>query len=585
MKNINKYILFFSLLLVLGCEEEYADFTAPDDLTDVSWIVGLDQNRPSREAQFKINANTHVPFMNLAQGATRSEWIIEEGNYFLETGFKTSDTLDNFIDEDLGTSMDHKKAFILFKNSGTNTVRLINKFKEPTTPTVSGNDSLVVKIDTYEENGEYVVDTKFIFDVYAEILPAFSVLQNGNEIINVSEDDIIDINDQSTWPIVEVEAASSLTFKDNTTTGRPNRAEWKSAQGVPNQIITDAQTETEIKFYKLGTYNAGTLRSFRFASTDNPVPSYSAQKIIPLKVKVVQSTQPFVYDGALSEAANQTISFRVTGEVLPFTGQESNFTVHVNNPTSGFNQDIPVQTAKVRASDATFIELSLAAPIYNSDEVTVSYSGSTIESADNRILEPFGPELVQMHFGNNVLPANSWASFELTGGNADNAFASSKYWIPPGQGNGQYGDLIYERVTTKSYTGSASMRYQIPDVSIPLVNLFGFGLADNPNGLDAGTYQVSYWVFIEPGTTINTFRTEFGNPIYGYLYFDISTAPRGEWVKVTADAPLVIANKITSSEANRRTTLRILDVDNPGVTGPQEIYFDELSLVVIENRP
>ncbi|QQY83285.1 hypothetical protein JJL45_04660 [Tamlana sp. s12] len=585
MKNFNIYMLFFSLLLVFACEEEYADYTAPDDLSDVSWVVGLDPNNPSPEAKYKLNTGSYVPFMNLSQGASSSEWMIEEGNYFLKTGFKASDTLDNFIDEDLGTSMDHEKAFILFKNSGTNTVRLINKFKEPVTPNMSGNDSLVVKIDTYEENGEYVVDTKFIFDVYADVLPAFSVLQNGNEIINVSEDDIIDINDQNTWPIVEVEAASSLTFKDNTTTGRPNRAEWRIVQGVPNQIITDAQTETEIKFYKLGTFNAGIFRSFRTPIQGDLAPQYSAQKIIPLKVKVIQSSQPFVYDGALTEAANETISFRVTGEVVPFAGQESNFTVHVNNPTSGFNQDIPVQTAKVRASDATFIELILAAPIYNSDEITVSYSGSSIESADSRTLEPFGPELVQMHFGNNVLPANSWASFELTGGNVDNAFASSKYWIPPGQGNGQYGDLIYERVTTKSYTGSASMRYQIPDVSIPLINLFGFGLADSPNGLDAGTYQVSYWVFIEPGTTINTFRTEFGNPTYGYLNFDISTAPRGQWVKVTADAPLVVASKITSSDANRRTTLRILDMDNPGVSGPQEIYFDELSLVVIENRP
>lgn len=582
MKN-NKIVIFLlSLIILWGCnQDDYADFTAPDEFSDVSWLLSLDRNRDPAY-RYDINADTFISFLNLAQNAVSSEWKIEEGNFFLKEGFKSIDSLEKYIDTEAGLSITSGKAHVFFRKSGLNTVTLINKFNEPVKTNISSDNADRVKVETYDENGLFVVKTEFIFDVYATISPAFSVLKDGVEIIKITETDLPSIDDSDTWPTIEIEAATSLTFVDNTTIGRPNFRTWATPDGVPG---TSNLASSVVKFYRLGTFNAGVFKSGRLT----PFPQASTEKIIPLKIKVVKSSQPFVFDGALTEDINQKITFRVNGEVNPFTGAEGSFTVNVKNAATGFDQNIPVQSARVNASDAIFIDLTLSAPIYNSDVVTVSYNGAgNIRSADDRLLEAFGPAKVSMYFGVSILPGNSHPGFEIAGGNVTNAGATSEFFVPGGNGigtgtgNGQYGDdWVWQRVDNKSRTGFASMRYKLPNVAaIPIVNLFGFFISDGPNGVPAGTYKVSYWVFIEPGTTLNAFRIEFGNPVTDTKIFDISSAEKGKWVEISN-----VITFPTTLTGNNRTTLRILADDNPGVSGAQLMYFDDLSLVPIEVRP
>jgi len=582
MKNNKLLIFLLSLVVLWGCnQDDYADFTAPDEFSDVLWLLSLDRNRDPA-ARYDINADTFISFLNLAQNAVSSEWKIEEGNFFLKEGFKSNDSLEKFIDSEAGLSISSGKAHVFFRNNGLNTVTLINKFIEPVKINMSNDYADHVKVETYDEDGLFVVKTEFIFDVYAKILPAFTVLKDGVEVLKITEADLTSLDNSDSWPTIEIEAATSLTFVDNTTIGRPNFRTWLTPDGVPGQSNLASAI---VKFYRLGTYNAGVFRSGRI----NPAPQSSVEKIIPLKVKVVQSSQPFVFDGALTEDINQKVTFRVNGEVTPFTGAEGSFTVNVKNAATGFDQNIPVQSARVNASDAIFIDLTLTAPIYNSDIVTVSYNGNGgIKSADDRLLAAFNPAVVKMYFDVSILPGNSHPGFEIAGGNVTNAGATSEFFIPggpgigAGTGNGQFGDdWVWQRVDTKSRTGFASMRYKLPSVAtIPIVNLFGFFISDGPNGVPAGTYKVSYWVFIEPTTTLKAFRIEFGNPVTDIKTFDISAAEKGKWVE--------ISNTITfptTLTGNNRTTLRILPEDNPGVTGAQLMYFDDLSLVPIEVRP
>lgn len=577
MKNIKIFTLLFSLLFIVSCnEEEYTDYTAPDDLTDISWLIGFD---PNSAAKFKINADTQVPFFNLAQGALSSEWIIEEGNHFLNTGFKTNDTLENFINEGAGLSITDGKAFVLFKNSGLNTVRLINKFDKPVSPNITGRDSLNIIVDSYEENGQFVLDTKFIFDVYAKIQPAFSIFKDGNEILNVTIEDNPKLSDSSTWPVVEIEAATALSFVDNTSIGRPSRAIWVIPEGVPSQPTTPAGGTANIKFYKLGTFNVGTFRSVRSPDSENEVPRFSIDKLIPLKVKVIQSSQPFIFDGALTENENEVMQFRVNGEAIPFAGQEGGFTVNVKNPAAGFDQDIPVQTARVKEGDATFIELILSAPIYNSDDITVSYNGAGIVSADDRILQPFGPAVVKMNLGDNIIPEKAHASFEEESGAANRAFALNYF-----TGNNNIldgGNFAFERVTTKSFAGNASMKWStLASDPVPNVNLWSFGIA-RIAPIPAGTYQMSYHIFVEPGTTLKTFRTEFNKPAFSRQIWNIESLPKGEWVKVSNT---VTTDEITPGD-NLRFTFRPHEAENVGVTGAQLLYIDNLTFIEIEVRP
>ena len=576
MKTIRITLLALSLVLFWTCDEDqYQDYEAPDTLSDAAWVIGIDQNS---QEPFSINIDTHISFFDLSQGAVSHEWQIQTGNHFLKEDFDPgSEDLIPFIDTEVGTAKITPKAHVLFRNNGQNTVRLLNKFSEPVTYNSSAGPVFSVP-----EGNLWVIDTTFVFDVFAKIKPAFKVLQDGVEILNVSENEMPTIEDLDSWPTVDVEAGTALTFMDLTETGRPTGSSWRFPEGTPDQV---GGATANVSFFQLGTFT-GEMRSFRQA----PDPNALEIKLIPLKVNVIPSSQPFVFSGQLKEDESEKISFQVNGETVNFSGQEGNFTVSVSNVASGLmNQIIPVASASVSTTDATFIELALAQPIYNSDTITVSYNNATdgITSTDTRVLQSFGPENVQMFFGGNILPGNSWGSFELSGGGVNNALASNQFFIPGGQGNGQFGDLVWERVTTNAFDGTASMRYKLPDVAIPIINLFGFGIADGPNGVPQGTYRVSYKVFKE-NSTLNTFRMEFGNAgggqtVLANAFFDISTIPNNEWVEVFTT--VVATTDLTSANNNYRTTLRVLAADNPGVTGPQLLYFDDLSLVELEPRP
>ena len=576
MKNIRIIISILCIAMLWTCnKDEYQDYTAPDELSDVVWLIGLDNNS---QEPFSINAETNISFLDLSQGVVSHEWIIEDGNNFLKEGFGNNDSLPAFIDGDAGLSITSPKAHVLFNNSGFNKVRLLDKFNRPVSYTSSQGT-----LHAVQEGNLWVIDTTFTFDVYAKLNPAFKVYQDGVEILSVTEADMPSIDEIDSWPTVDVEAGTALTFEDLSTVGRPNGRSWRFPEGTPNQV---GGLTANVSFFQLGTFT-GEMRSFRVA----PLPTSNVTKVIPLKVNVIPSSQPFVFSGQLKEDETEVISFQVNGQLVPFSGQEANFTVNVNNAASGFNQNIPVQVASVSATNSTYLELTLAQPIYNSDIITVSYNNATdgVTSTDTRVLQSFGPETVQMFFGGNILPSNSWGSFEPSGGGVNNAFASNQFFIPGGQGNGQFEDLIWERVTNRSFAGDASMRYKLPAsvTEIPTVNLFGFGLADGPNGVPAGTYRVTYKVFKE-NSTLTTFRMEWGNgndapqEVLSNTFFDISSIANNEWV--TVSGTIVVNADLASSNNNYRTTLRILQEDNPGVSGEQLIYFDDLSLIELEPR-
>jgi len=128
----------------------------------------------------------------------------------------------------------------------------------------------------------------------------------------------------------------------------------------------------------------------------------------------VKSSQPFIFDGNLIEHESEKISFNVTAETAPFLNEEDNFTVHVSNEISGFEGFIDVKTVELNSNDATMIEITLAESIYNTDVVTVSYSGGAISSLDERPLEGFGPQTVEMHYGESILKNKDVFGFEIS---------------------------------------------------------------------------------------------------------------------------------------------------------------------------
>lgn len=571
MKNIKKYIVLCGIILAfLACEEkEYADFTPPDELSDVSWLIGT---QPFVQNPFNINVETPISFLDLSQGTVSHEWIIEEGNKFLKTGWTSNDSIfDSFIREDVDLTLTEPKAFVLFRNGGFNKVRLLNKFNEKVVYRSSQGNLEAVQ----DSEGLWVIDTTFTFDVYAKILPAFTVFKGSEEVLKITGEDETSLEDEANWPTVEIEAGQALFLLDNTVIGRSNGVVWLTPNGVPER---STGANSSVSFFKLGTYNLGSIRATR----GDQLPQAIAEKVMPLKVRVIQSSQPFEFDGALTEDESEVIRFRVNGEVVPFTGEEDNFTVHVTNTVSGFDQDIAVASARVSEDNPIFVELVLTDPIYNSDEVTVTYNGNgNIQSVDERTLGAFGPEIVAMHFGESVIPEQAHASFEEASGAANRAFALNYF-----TGNNNIlgnNNFVFERSEVRSRVsdGSASMKWSTPaNDPLPNVNLWSFGIA-RIEPIPAGTYRMSYDLFIEQGTTLKTFRTELNQPEFSRQIWDIENEPRGRWITVT--------NTFTTGEittgSNLRFTFRPHAAENPGVTGPQVMYIDNLKFIKIEERP
>ena len=546
------------MALLVGCQND-DEYEAPDTLSDVAWYTSIFPGLP-----FSVSAEKDViSFLDASQGALSHEWTIEEGNYFLKTGFKTNDDLQSFIDKDLGLSTTNKTAHVVFMKEGISKVCLKNTFSEQVT--IQTEDG---PISAVQDGDVWVFEKCFEVDVFAkDIKPAFKVYQDDEEILSIGPDTEIN-NDQSTWPIVDVEVNKTLKFVDLSEVGRPNDRIWRFS-GVPQ---TSTESTTEVAFLNFGTVtNVGSIRSSRIA----PLPTAFTLMQIPLKVRVVSSSEPFEILSEISENDAEKLMFQVSGVVDPSTlvGENVNFTVNVVNETSGFNKDINVQSVSVNSDDATFLELTMAEPLYNSDNVTISYNGGNIKSTDNRTLNAFNDKKATLNGGQDLLASDERYSFEIeqdrgAGGN------TAGWWT---NHNNPWYFTGTKEITAAD--GSRSVKFHADDFStVPNVTWF-WGLSASETAAlvpNSGTYRLSIQVYKESGSTINAFVINT-NPEWIISVVDISEAESNKWITYEVDIEL--------TGELERLNIGVRQQDNSGVVGSQTFYIDNIKLAPIEARP
>jgi hypothetical protein len=558
MKNIKYLIILFGLCLIVACTLQ--DPQPASDLHDVSWTTDV---KPG--ADYTKKQGEFITFVNLSQGALSEEFTIEEGNKFLKSGFQAKDSLQLFIDQDLGLKTSNRAINVLFNNPGKNIVKLRMTFKDSIA--FPGNPV----IPAVKENGVWVIEKIWNVEIYGKLKPAFKVSdKNGKELISVSAEQLVSITDQSKWPTVEVEAGDFLIFEDLTTVDRPTGGTWTINSGKPNKV--SGKQIAQINFFTLGTSNAGSFTSSRNA----PLPVESVVKLIPLKIKVIPSTQPFVFTGTAIQNEDNSISFGVTGEVASLAGKQANFKVHVTN--GAFDQDLTVSSAIIDPADATKIILKTTTPTYNSDVITISYNGvGGVQSVDSRTLAAFTDKVVTNHFGNSLLDP-SQAGFETvySSGNQLQKGDFEGYFIGTANNTFPY----FYRATNQVFAGLSSLKYENPNGvnNVLLQGTFRF-----QSGLDAGKYFLSYMVYLEPGNTMLAFTSGGAAGLsLTSSKWDLSTLERGKWVKITQ---VVTVNSPIAATASGRLDLRMVSSDNVGVVGLQKMYFDETKLVRIDTRP
>ncbi|TXF86671.1 hypothetical protein FUA23_19400 [Neolewinella aurantiaca] len=538
-----KKLLFLGLVLtafLAGCEKE---FVVPNDLADVQVLLGT-RARDANNIPY-VAINDYLPFADVSQGVISHSWSIEEGNFLLTDGITTNDSVyTEFIIPNL-LETEETTVNVLFARPGLQTVRLRNVFDRQVNFETTGTTAV-------REGDNWVIDTTYLVDVFDDLKPAFRIMNGDEEVISVSSEDQPDMDDSGSWPEVTLEVGQSLTFVDLSSSGRPTGRRWQLNGGTPAGSTDSVAT---ISYPSLGEHTGGTFRLIRGGDL---APPQTVDKVIPVRVTVIPSSEPFVFTGDLIETEDDVIAFRISGEAASFSGQEEDFTVHVTN--GDFDQDIAVQTARVNTADATMIELVLAEPVYNTDTVTVTYAGGTITSLDNRTLEAFGPERLSFGQAANALISDVW-DFE-TGGTG---------WF--------YQHPQFEVTTDMAFSGSGSLRFFTDDAANAPGNMkCQSTVTDAEFNFPAGSYDMSFRIWIAPDTEVSKINTNFSAPFLAVVW-DLTGVARGEWVEVSQTLDIDAMDSAAGSKIVFGT--RKADISSATAT----YYIDALSISARELRP
>lgn len=553
MKKIEYAVLTLVLIMTFSCDKD--EYEAPfGDFSSHEWIT----TSGFEETDYVVALNDYIGFRDVSRNAIEHSWSIPSGTRILSNDFTENDSIyTSFIVGSGPAASNQKLLNILFIEPGVKEVVLRNVYRNEVESSV-------------ELNGNWVVEETFTVNVFDDVKPAFKVMRGTEEVLSVSETDFPNASDSASWPTVTIEAGEQLTYIDLTTVGMPDTRTWTFNGG---NIQTSNAATVNVFYNGLGNFLAGSINSRR---TNAAKPDGEATKVIPLKIEVIPSTQPFVLNGSLKENASEIISFNVTGELASVAGEAGNFVVNVMNPVSGFNQDIPVQTVAINGSNATQIDLTLSAPIFNSDVITVTYTEGNIQSIDSRILQGFGPETVQMFFEGSMNIAG-FTGYEVEWGGSGNQFkkANTEGYFAQHNGNSEAGPLYYFRDPSMAFEGNSSMKFETPAEGIPDIARLQGGGFSSLSPVSAGTYIPSVWIFIQAGNTMNNLVYNFQNDTN--FVFDISTTQRGSWVRLTL--PEVTLGDINTGRFD-------IDIRNDSQNDAivQKLWLDNFDLLIVEPR-
>jgi hypothetical protein len=550
---MKKIIIPFILMLAFLVSCENNEYETPfGDFSSFKWYTSTD----TQDANYVIALEKFIAFRDVSQNTVSHTWSIPTGTSLLNSKFTDKDSIyTSFISENGALNTEEKLINVLFREPGIKEIKLQNVFKDSVT-----NAVLV--------GGKWKVDQIFTIEVFDNIKPAFKVMNGNIEVLNITANDMVNAANSASWQKVSIEAGSQLTYIDVTTVGKSDSRTWSFNGG---NIDMSGSESAKVLYNSLGNYTAGSILSKR------DIPKGQVTKLIPLNIEVIPSTKPFVITNVLKENASEIISFNVSGEIANIANEEANFTVTVMNSVSGFNQDIPVESVSINNSDATQIDLVLSAPIFNSDDIMISYNAGNIVSVDSRVLESFGTKPVEMFFEGVLNPET--LGYEIPWSGVGNQFklANTEGYVGVHNADNAAGPVYYFRDESKAFDGNSSMKFETPDTGIPNnARLRAFSFVDlNGGSIPANTYLPVVWVFMEAGNTMTTMQYNFQRgPV---LNFDISTATRGEWVRV--ELPLEVSSGVDSGRID-------INIRNTGQNDAQvqKMWIDKFDLLIVEPR-
>lgn len=278
-------------------------------------------------------------------------------------------------------------------------------------------------------------------------------------------------------------------------------------------------------------------------------------------------------DGAMYTGL-QSIAFNVDGEVGSLgDNPQTGFTVHVINKAKLTDKEVGITAVSIDPANAKRIELTLDGKIYGDDVITVAFNedGNSIRSAQQQPLKSFEAQMVDVPvIGDDILAGKAWAGFEAAGG--ANAAGAAGYWVGKA--------LPWQRTTDMAASGNASMKYT---GGFDINPLWGMNFGDNVD-IEAGVYEVSHKIYIEPGSDLKMLRTAIARKSKGWAddtqtFFDVENITRGEWVTIKSRMSFPVAY---NNSDKTRYSYYVEQSLNQGVTGDQTFYLDDMGLKKVD---
>ncbi|NLR93434.1 hypothetical protein [Flammeovirga agarivorans] len=382
--------------------------------------------------------------------------------------------------------------------------------------------------------------------------------------------------------VLELEEGDKLTFVDQSA-GEATSRTWTINNGVEN--VTSQEATFEVEYSAAGSDFGIALMLERKDHEKYEDATLDFTSLAKVNVAEVQN-EATEKQGKIMDNGSGVIYFETTHEIAAFTSSEvvNDFTISIENIEANYsNASATISEVKVADNNNKMIEIYLVENFYNSDDITVAYSGNKIQSVLDVPLSTFDAEQVEMNGVMSYLD-EEMSDFELI--KSDEEPLSPLGWFISLK-NPKEGESI-ERVTTNSSKGNASMHFKF-DLSSSSNRAHKFSTSKNVFNfsVEEGEYEISIDIFVPQATSaLDIIRTNISTnddavdqDVYVNVPWDLSEYPQmkyGEWVTLRQR---ITMKKIIYGAINMNFKEGDMKLD-----GLHDFYMDNIQIRKVEAR-
>ncbi len=513
-------LIAFVIFAGIACTNEYL---APDTVPSHSVIFTSEMDFGNR-----VQVNGRMTFGDVSAGIVSRDWTFPSGVDILGS------------DDDIKSTESVVK--VVFKNAGQYEIKLHQKFQNEAfvNGKVAGTES----------------DTTFVITVLDSVKVDMKVQKIDR---NNMPAESLNLRAEAQN---EIEAGKFVELTPELI-GEPETVTWILEGATPSTI--SSMEPVRVKYKKLGVYDVK-LIAFRNRPNGGDTLEYKSL------IKVIPSSDPVTLDAVSNVPGSPTsIALNFSRDMDPASLNPANFNVKVTN------EDLPismkVNTVSLKAGEENVVMLGLSSPIYNDDEIEVSYSGA-LKTSDGVAANSFENKSLSF-IKNNLLAASVF----------DEGFENSleENW-PYQWWGGIWGEYNLKISNTVSHSGNKSARIEYKPNGGMIIGHKVNGEVARFKAKSGKKYEIGYWLRVE---SIGKNKVGTGVPDIRF-YWEPGTNWGVGGVELTEDLPLNkwVYIKAPYAEFNEdgdyQFWIRGFNENNPESV---IYYLDDISISEVSLRP